>query len=453
MHGVAAEPIVAVATPRGRGGVGMVRISGPELKGWLRHLADRPVLPRQAVHARFIDADGNAIDDGVLLYFPAPGSFTGEDVIELQGHGNPVILDMLVRRAIELGARPARPGEFSERAFLNGKLDLVQAEAIADLVAAESEAAVRGALRSLQGEFSRQVHAIAGQLVDVRVLVEAGLDFSDQDLEFTTTGQLRDRLLGLGDEVDELIEQARAGARLQEGFHVVIAGRPNAGKSSLLNALSGRDSAIVTAIPGTTRDLVRDTITLEGMSFHLADTAGFRNSTDPIELEGMRRAREEAMHADLVLLVVESLGNWQEDVDQLLNGEFAAAVAEGRLLLVLNKIDLSGITAGAHDRSPLTIAVSTVSGAGMAVLRATLFQIGHPRLGTEGQFMARRRHLVALAETRMRVQTALAMVGGYPAELIAEELRLAQREVDSITGAFTSDDLLGAIFSEFCVGK
>ena len=453
MLGVAAEPIVAVATPRGRGGVGVVRISGPDLQGWLCHLTDRSVLARQAVHARFIDAEGNAIDEGILLYFPAPGSFTGEDVIELQGHGNPVILDMLVRRAIELGARPARPGEFSERAFFNGKLDLVQAEAIADMVAAESEAAVRGALRSLQGEFSRRVHAIAGQLIGVRVLMEAGLDFSDQDIEFATTGQLRDRLLGLCDELDELIEQARAGARLQEGFHVVIAGRPNAGKSSLLNALSGRDSAIVTAVPGTTRDLVRDTISLEGMDFHLSDTAGFRISTDPIELEGMRRAREEAMRADLVLLVVESLGDWQCDVDQLLDGEFSAAMAEGRLLLVLNKIDLSGLAAGVQDRTPPAIAVSTVSGAGMEVLRAKLFQLARPLLGTEGQFVARRRHLVALAETRSRTQAALGMVGSYPAELVAEELRLAQQEVDSITGAFTSDELLGAIFSGFCIGK
>lgn len=453
MPGVVAEPIVAVATPRGRGGVGVVRISGPDLQGWLRRLAHRPVLPRQAVHTRFIDAEGNAIDEGILLYFPAPGSFTGEDVIELQGHGNPVILDMLVRRAIELGARPARPGEFSERAFFNGKLDLVQAEAIADMVAAESEAAVRGALRSLQGEFSRRVHAIAGQLIEVRVLMEAGLDFSDQDIEFATTGQLRDRLLGLCDELGELIEQARAGARLQEGFHVVITGRPNAGKSSLLNALSGRDSAIVTAIPGTTRDLVRDTFSLEGMDFHLSDTAGLRVSTDPIELEGMRRAREEAMRADLVLLVVESLGDWQRDVDQLLDGEFGAAMAEGRLLLVLNKIDLSGLAAGAQDRSPPAIAVSTVSGAGMEVLRAKLFQLARPLLGTEGQFVARRRHLVALAETRSHAQTALEMVGSHSLELVAEELRLAQQEVDTITGAFTSDELLGAIFSGFCIGK
>jgi len=450
---VAAEPIVAVATPRGRGGVGIVRISGPDLQDWLRNLADRPVLPRQAAHARFIDADGNAIDDGIVLYFPAPGSFTGEDVIELQGHGNPVILDMLVRRAIELGARPARPGEFSERAFLNGKLDLVQAEAIADLIAAESEAAVRGALRSLQGDFSRRVHAIAGRLVELRVLVEAGLDFSDQDIEFATTRQLRDRLLGLCGEIAELIEQARAGAQLQEGFHVVIAGRPNAGKSSLLNALSGKDSAIVTAIPGTTRDLVRDTVNLHGMVFHLSDTAGFRDSADPVELEGMRRAREEAMRADLVLLVVESPGAWRRDVDELLRGEFVAAREEGRLLLVLNKIDLSGIAAGAQDHSPPAIAVSAVTGVGMEVLRERLFQIARSNVGTESQFVARRRHLVALAETRMQLQRALEMAGSHAAELVAEELRLAQREIDSITGTFTSDDLLGAIFSGFCIGK
>lgn len=450
---MAAEPIVAVATPPGRGGIGIVRISGHGLHGWLGSLTDHPVVPREATHARFVAADGEVIDEGILLYFPAPASFTGEDVIELQGHGSPVVMDMLVQRAIQLGARPARAGEFSERAFFNGKLDLVQAEAVADLVAAESEAAARAALRSLQGEFSRRIDAIARQLIDLRVLLEAGLDFSDQDIEFATIEQLRDRLLGLCREIVNLIDQARAGARLQEGFHVVIAGRPNAGKSSILNALSGRDSAIVTAIPGTTRDVVRDAMNVGGVVFHLSDTAGIRDSVDPVEVEGMRRARAECERADLVLLVVESQASWQKDVDEFVIGDFAGHVEGGRLMVVLNKIDLSGMAAGVHDRIPPTIAVSAVSGAGMDVLRTYLGRIAGARSGVQGQFMARRRHLAALATTQAHVQRALDTLGSIPLELIAEELRQAQGALDSITGAFTSDDLLGEIFSGFCIGK
>ena len=450
---MAAEPIVAVATPPGRGGIGIVRISGPGLKGWLGQLVDRSVAPRQATHARFVDGDGKTLDEGVLLYFPAPASFTGEDVIELQGHGSPVVMDLLIRRAIELGARPARPGEFSERAFLNGKLDLVQAEAVADLVAAESEAAARAALRSLQGDFSRRIEGIARQLIDLRVLLEAGLDFSDQDIEFASAEQVGERLVVLHQELGELIGQASTGALLREGFHVVIAGRPNAGKSSLLNALSGRDSAIVAALAGTTRDVVRDVVNLNGMVFHLSDTAGIRESPDPIEAEGMRRAREEFKRADLVLLVVESHATWEAELDEFVAGDFADQVASGRLLLVLNKIDLSGVAAGHHAREPPTIAVSAVSGAGMDVLRAHLGQVAGTCWGAQGQFMARRRHLAALASTQACVQRVLDTVDGHRPELVAEELRQAQRELGSITGVFTSDDLLGEIFSDFCIGK
>lgn len=450
---MASEPIVAVATPAGRGGIGIVRISGNHLNSWLCSLVDRPVAPRQATHARFVDAEGEVIDEGILLYFPAPASFTGQDVIELQGHGSPVVMDMLVRRAIELGARPARPGEFSERAFFNAKLDLVQAEAVADLVAAESEAAARAALRSLQGEFSRRIDTIATELVDLRVLLEASLDFSDQDIEFATADQLHDRLIALSGAIVELTDQTRAGAQLQEGFHVVIAGRPNVGKSSILNALSGRDSAIVTAIPGTTRDIVREVAVVDGTVFHLSDTAGIRQSADPVEIEGMRRAREEYQRADLVLLVADSQARWQNDIEELVAGELAGHLEEGRLLVVLNKTDLSGMTAGFHDRIPPTIALSAITRAGVGTLREYLAGIAVTGSGSQAQFMARRRHLTALADTQTHVQRARDSIRGQPLELVAEELRQAHHALGTITGVFTSDDLLGEIFSGLCIGK
>lgn len=447
------DTIVAVATPPGRGGVGIVRISGSGLEAWLPALGGRRVRPREATHCRFRDTEGGVVDEGILLFFPAPASFTGEDVIELQAHGSPVVLDLLVRRALELGARPARAGEFSERAFINGKLDLVQAEAVADLVAADSEAAARAALASLQGEFSRRIEAIAEVLIELRVLLEAGLDFADEDIEPVALDSLSERLDELGTGIAGLAASARQGSLLREGFRVAITGHPNAGKSSLLNVLSGTDTAIVTAIPGTTRDLVRDSMILDGIPFHLVDTAGLRESLDPVELEGMRRAREELERADLVLLVVDSTQHGSDEVADLVARDFQDCAHAGRLVLVLNKIDLSGLAPGLSRETVPSVALSAATGAGMEALRCCLLEAARGESAREGAFMARRRHLAALEAALDHVREAQRLVAGAPPELMAEELRQAHRELGSITGEFTSEDLLGAIFAGFCIGK
>lgn len=441
------DTIAAIATPPGRGGVGIVRISGKRVPELAAAILGALPAPRRAVHRLFKAADGTALDDGVALYFPAPHSFTGEDVLELQGHGGTVVLDMLLQRCVELGARLARPGEFSERAFLNGKLDLAQAEAIADLIDAGSAQAARSALRSLQGEFSTAVNALLTSLIELRVYVEAALDFPDEDIDLLADAAVTHRLVSIQQQLQAIFHKAQQGSLLREGMHLVIVGRPNAGKSSLLNALAGQETAIVTDIAGTTRDVLRERINLDGMPLHLVDTAGLRDSDDPVEKIGIERAWREVEKADLVL--------WLVDDTQSDDAENAALLA--RLpphlprLTVHNKVDLSGKPPGKHGEH---LYISAKHALGIDALRAEL----KARMGyqgeAEGTFLARRRHLQALAATQAAVERAEQQLRVYHAgELMAEELRNAQEALGQITGKFSADDLLGAIFSTFCIGK
>jgi tRNA modification GTPase len=450
-----ADTIVAVATAIGSGSVGMVRISGTSLESLLPILFDRPIEPRRAVHCQFLDGDGTALDAGIALYFRAPASFTGEDVIELQGHGGPVVMDMLVRRMLALGARLARPGEFSERAFINGKLDLVQAEAVADLIAASSEAAARCAMRSLQGEFSKRVQLIMDDLVSLRSQVEAVLDFPDEEIgNLVDTGLLISRLDSVLVDFSALQASTRQGIVLRDGIRVAIAGRPNAGKSRLLNALSGQDTAIVAEVPGTTRDVLRETIQLEGIPVHIVDTAGLRDSDDLIEAEGVRRARAEMERADCVLLVADSTMAPCEEADRITE-DFAACAEDGRLTLVLNKADLSGLAAGAREGQVPTLVVSAATGAGLDALRTHLVTRARGAGSATSEFLGRRRHLSALEAAAGHVAQARLLVRSdtLVLEFFAEELRQAQQQMGTISGTFTTEDLLGQIFGTFCIGK
>jgi tRNA modification GTPase len=438
------ETIVAIATPPGRGGIGVVRVSGPGARAIARALGGSLPPPREARLVTFRDAAGAAIDRGLLLFFPAPHSFTGEDVLELHAHGGPVVLGALVRRACGLGARPARAGEFSERAFLNGKLDLTQAEAVADLIAASSEAQARAALRSLDGEFSRRVTALVQTLVRLRVEVEAAIDFAEDAAESAALPKLENLLVEAGARYAALLAAARRGARLTRGLHVVIAGAPNVGKSSLLNALAGSDRAIVTAVPGTTRDVLREAIVLDGVELTLADTAGLRESEDVVEGEGIRRARAELARADLVLQVVAA--------DAPANPMAAPPVGVACIRIV-NKIDLAGVAPHREQGPPgVTIALSARTGAGLDLLRAELRRAATGD-GLEDAFSARDRQVQALERAGAHLAAARAALVTATPELVAEDLRAAQQALGEITGTFTSEDLLGAIFSTFCVGK
>ncbi len=444
------DTIAAIATPPGRGGVGIVRISGPAVQTIAEGVVGGLPPPRYASFRDFRDADGSVIDQGLVLYFPAPRSFTGEDVLELQGHGGPVVMDLLLRRVLALGARLARPGEFSERAFLNDRLDLAQAEAVADLIDAETEAAARLATRSLQGEFSRRIHDLQDKLVALRVYVEAALDFPEEEIDFLADGQVQARL----DAVIEAVEQVRAGAGngrlLREGIDLVIAGRPNAGKSSLLNALAGTEAAIVTAVPGTTRDVLRERIALDGVPVHLIDTAGLRDTDDEVEREGVRRARAEIERADRVLWVYDATAGLP-DLDEVLAG-LPAGVP---VTLVRNKVDLVGETPALGEHRGLSqVAISARHGRGLALLRRHLLESVGYREGGQGRFLARRRHLDALDRALAALQRGAEVLQATAAgELLAEELRLAHQALGEITGEFSADDLLGEIFSSFCIGK
>jgi tRNA modification GTPase len=444
------ETIAAISTPPGRGGVGIVRVSGPQVPAIARAVTGGPLKPRYASLRTFRDGRGEAIDAGIALYFPAPSSYTGEDVLELQGHGGPVVLDLVLARLLELGARPARPGEFTERAFLHGKLDLLQAEAVADLIESATGEAARCARRTLEGVFSRRLTDIGQGLIAARVRIEAAIDFPDDDIELTDPGTLADHLDTLTRDLDDLLAAARQGQLLREGARVAIVGRPNVGKSSLLNALTGRDTAIVTEHPGTTRDPVRGEITINGVPLHLVDTAGLRATLDPVERIGVERAAAALADAEAVLLVVDAtlgFGSGEESIER--------EIPPGTLVLrVFNKVDLTGeaprITAGS---APLAVHLSALTGRGLdLLLRALRELVGEP--GTEGLFIARRRHLYALRRARAHLAAAAAhLAGRVRTELAAEDLRGAQVQLGTVTGEVTTEDLLDEIFSTFCIGK
>ncbi|MBS1235959.1 MAG: tRNA modification GTPase TrmE [Proteobacteria bacterium] len=447
----ARDTIAAVATPPGIGGVGIVRISGPSVPEIARALLGRLPAARHASFSRFRNAGGSTLDEGLALYFPAPHSFTGEHVLELHGHGGPVVLDLLLQAVLAHGARPARPGEFSERAFLNGKLDLAQAEAVADLIESASAEAVRAALRSLDGAFSQRVRAITEQLIELRLHIEATLDFPEEGVDFLSDKNLTSRAQQLTGQIDALRAATRQGQLLHDGMTVVLAGPPNAGKSSLLNALAQRDSAIVSPIPGTTRDVLRERIQIDGLPLHVLDTAGLRESENAIESEGVRRAHEAMQRADRVLLVIDDC----EEEGSAVRALLMQLPDRARVTLVRNKIDVSGRAPGAvvSTTDMPEFAISAQNGNGLDVLRNHLKECMGYQAAGEGTFSARRRHLDAIERARGHVDTALAQLAARRAELAAEELRQAQQALGEITGEFTSDDLLGRIFSSFCIGK
>jgi len=410
--------------------------------------------PRQAKFSSFLDAQGNSVDEGLALYFPAPASYTGEHVLELQGHGGALIVDMVLRRLLELGCRMARPGEFSERAFLNGKIDIAQAEAIADLIDAGTTAAARAAVRSLQGEFSARITDLKSRITSLRAYVEAAIDFPDEEIDFLSDNALRERLAAVFAGFESITAAARQGALLREGLHVVIAGKPNAGKSSLMNRLAGDEVAIVTDVPGTTRDLLRQQVHLDGLPLNLVDTAGLRATVDAVEVEGVRRARNEMARADRVLYIVDA-GVVGDDDSQAWAAELEQLPAGIPVTLVFNKIDLTGSPARLDEATaPPRVFLSARTGAGLDLLRTHLKATVGYRETESGALAARRRHLDALDRARRHVQNAADTLSSTRAfELFAEDLRLAQHALGEITGEFTSDDLLGEIFGSFCIGK
>lgn len=448
------DTIAAVATPPGRGGVGIVRISGPDLASFVSAFHTAEVTPRTAHLTDFRDSDGALIDQGLLLFFPAPHSFTGEDVVELHGHGGPVVMDALLARVVQLGARLAQPGEFSQRAFLNDKIDLAQAEAIADLIDASSREAARCAVRSLQGAFSSRIHDLVESLIQLRIYIEAAIDFPEEEIDFLADGHVGDALESLVTDLDRILADAGQGSLIREGMTVVIAGKPNAGKSSLLNALSGRETAIVTDIAGTTRDVLRESIHIDGMPLHVVDTAGLRDSDDRVEQEGIRRAWLEIEQADRILFVVDSTLDSGEPLDQVWPEFFERLPGATNLTVVLNKIDALPSPPTSRETLFPTIALSAKTGEGLQTLRDHLKHCMGYEGAREGLFVARRRHLDALNRARDLVLQAREQLMGYSAgELVAEDLRHAQDALGEITGEFTSDDLLGRIFSSFCIGK
>ena len=449
------DTIAAIATPQGAGGVGIIRISGPEVPRISKALIGDLPKPRYAAFRRFQDEHAESIDEGIALYFPRPHSFTGEDVLELQGHGGPVVLDMVLSRVLQCGARIAHAGEFSKRAFLNGKLDLVQVEAVADLIEAGTAQAARLALRSLEGVFSKRVHDLLERLIHLRCWVEAAIDFPDEEIDFLSDGKVEADTRELIQALGATIASARTGRLLRDGIQLVIAGPPNAGKSSLLNALSGRESAIVTDIPGTTRDLLRERIQIDGIPVHIVDTAGLRHSDDLVEREGIRRAREELVKADLILWLIDERDYREHGRSASIEAVPAPSSDSLPVILVRNKIDLVGGRAGlVNAEQGNELLISAKNGEGLDLLRELIKStVGGVGTG-EGEFLARRRHLDALNRAMGHVELGLRQLQNLASgELLAEELRLSQQALSEITGEYSADDLLGEIFSGFCIGK
>lgn len=450
------DTIVAQATPIGRGGVGILRVSGPLASKVAEAVLGKTLTPRMANYLPFKDSNGATLDQGIALFFKAPNSFTGEDVLELQGHGGQVILDILLKRILEVeGVRIARAGEFSEQAFLNDKLDLAQAEAIADLIDATSEQAARSALKSLQGEFSNKINQLVDSVIYLRTYVEAAIDFPDEEIDFLADGKIEGYLNDIIQQLNGVCQEAKQGAILREGMKVVIAGRPNAGKSSLLNALAGREAAIVTDIAGTTRDVLREHIHIDGMPLHIIDTAGLREASDEVERIGIARAWEEIAQADQVLLMIDST---EQKVDDFKAewAEFLAKLSPNMPVTVIrNKVDLSGEPEGLEQLENFTlIRLSAQTKVGVDLLREHLKKSMGYQSSTEGGFLARRRHLQALEEAAEHLARGhVQLTQFFAGELLAEELRMVQNALSEITGQFTSDDLLGNIFSSFCIGK
>lgn len=450
------DTIVAQATAPGRGGVGIIRVSGPLANDIAIQVAGRELKPRKAEYLPFLDDSGKQLDQGIALYFPNPHSFTGEDVLELQGHGGPVVMDMLIKRILKIpGMRPARPGEFSERAFLNDKMDLTQAEAIADLIDASSEEAAKSALQSLQGEFSKKIATLVESLIHLRIYVEAAIDFPEEEIDFLADGKVSTDLQTIIDNLQAVRAEANQGAIMREGMKVVIAGRPNAGKSSLLNALSGKDSAIVTDIAGTTRDVLREHIHIDGMPLHIIDTAGLREASDEVERIGIERAWEEIEQADRVLFMVDGTTTTATDPHEIWPDFIDRLPQSIGTTVIRNKVDQTQEALGiCHVNDPTLIRLSAKTGEGVDALRLHLKECMGFSGSNEGGFMARRRHLDALDKAAEHLNIGQQQLEGYMAgEILAEELRITQQHLNEITGEFSSDDLLGRIFTSFCIGK
>ncbi|MDO4640283.1 MAG: tRNA uridine-5-carboxymethylaminomethyl(34) synthesis GTPase MnmE [Neisseria sp.] len=448
--------IAAIATAPGRGGVGVIRLSGKNLLPLAKQISGgKTPAPRTALYTDFLNADGQAIDNGLLLHFPAPSSFTGEDVIELQGHGGPVVMQMLLARCLELGAKLAEPGEFTKRAFLNNKIDLAQAESVADLIDAASQSAARMAVRSLKGAFSQHIHTLVDDLITLRMLVEATLDFPEEDIDFLEAADASGKLSMLQNRLQTVLQSAEQGAILRDGMSVVLIGAPNVGKSSLLNALAGDDIAIVTEIAGTTRDTVREQITLDGVPVHIIDTAGLRETEDKVEQIGIERSRKAVQNADVALILVDP----REGINAKTQAVLCGLPEHLKKIEIHNKTDLTGEPTGLFSDRHLSLSgtdtlikLSAKTGSGLDLLKQALLQEIGWQGESEGLFLARSRHLTALHNAQNELQNA-ALCNNQQLELLAEHLRLAQHACNEITGEFTSDDLLGVIFSRFCIGK